>query len=991
MMRKPLRIGTQLLLGFAILLFFVIVLGTVAYVQTHRIHEQTITIYKHPLQVRRALGELDSDILTIRLGMRELMLSENDQQTQSALQMMAQAAANAERQFDIIRQEYLGPQEDLTQAYKAYIAWNAAREESIPLALAGEVSELKARLLPEGLIGVYREDMLKQLHDISLFALNKGDSLYAAANELMARLTIQLILLISALLLLTLLISYHLVKSIRKPLTQINNAVLRFRDGDESSRSPYTKEDEFGVLSSSVNAMADKVQENAALSQNTVRLSQVMLSQDDAATFFRATLCALAELSESQMAAVYLPGEDQAVFELYESLGTDENAKRTFRANSFEGEFGTALYTRRIQHIKNISVDTRFVFNTVEGRFIPKEIIVIPILSGTSVIAVISMATLGEYTPQALSLIDSTLVTLSTRIEGVLAQHRIKQIQHELEQQNRELDAQRHELTVQTSELTQQNTELEMQKNQLNEASRLKTNFLSNMSHELRTPLNSVIALTGVLSRRLAGKIAEEEHRFLEVIERNGKNLLTLINDILDISRIEAGHEEVDISSFHLKELIAEVADMIRSQAEQKNLQLRVSLSDSPLIINSDADKCRHILQNLIGNAVKFTEKGTVSVDAQETQSHIEIHVCDTGIGIAAEHIPYIFDEFRQGDSSLSRRYGGAGLGLAIARRFALMLGGDITVKSTPNKGSDFTLSLPLRFEAEKSETNEHITSMPEYDIQPGFQPAALSAGKTVLLVEDNDVAVIQIKDLVEELGIEVMVARNADEALKQIEQKIPDAMILDLMMPGIDGFKLLEILRNAELTAHTPVLILTAKHISKDELSYLKRNNIHQLIRKGDADRAKLQAAISGLFAHGTAHVKETRRDPEPTGTPTVLITEDNPDNMLTAKALLADRYAVLEARDGPECLQMAKKHMPDLILMDISLSGMSGIEAFQQIRNDPTLAHIPVIALTASAMEHEREAILAYGFDAFIPKPIIEEQFISVINEVLYGKRSI
>ena len=990
-MRKPLRIGTQLLLGFAILLVFVVVLGTVAYTQTHRIHEQTMIIYDHPLQVRRALGELDSDILSIRLGMRELMLSQNDQEVQSALQLMAQAAANAERQFEIIRQMYLGPQEDIAQAYKAYIAWNTARDESIPLALTGRINELKEMLLPEGTIGAYREDLLDQIHVISMFALNKGDSLYAAANELMDKLTMQLIWLISALLLLTLLISYHLVKSIRKPLTQINEAVLRFHGGDVSSRSPYAKENEFGVLSSSINALADRVQDNTALNQNTVRLSQVMLSQDDARPFFRETLCTLAEMTGSQMAAVYLPGEDQVVFELYESLGTDENAKRTFRADSFEGEFGTALHTRRIQHIKTIPSDTRFVFNTINGQFIPREIIVMPILSGNAVIAVISLASLGAYSPQAFNLIDSILVTMSTRIEGVLAQHRIKQIQLELEQQNRELDAQRHELTAQTAELTQQNTELEMQKNQLNEASRLKTNFLSNMSHELRTPLNSVIALTGVLGRKLAGRIAQEEHKYLEVIERNGKNLLTLINDILDISRIEAGHEEVDNSPFHMRELITEVADLIRPQAEQKNIQLRVSLSDSPLLINSDADKCRHILQNLIGNAVKFTENGTVSVDAQQTQDRVEIHVSDTGIGIVPEQIPYIFDEFRQGDSSLSRRYGGAGLGLAIAKRFALLLGGDISVKSNLNMGSEFTLSLPLQFDVEKLESKKQISDTPEYDKPPVAQPAAVSAGNTVLLVEDNDAAIIQIKDLVEEMGIEVMVACNADEALKLIGQKIPDAMILDLMMPGIDGFKLLEILRNAEPTAQTPVLILTAKHISKDELSYLKRNNIHQLIRKGDADRAKLQAAISGMFAHGAEQVKDTRRNVHPTGTPTVLVTEDNPDNMLTAKALLLDRFAVLEAVDGQECLKMTKTHVPDLILMDIALSGMSGIEAFQEIRNDPSLAHIPVIALTASAMEHEREAILAYGFDAFIPKPIIEKQFIAVINEVLYGKRPI
>jgi signal transduction histidine kinase/DNA-binding response OmpR family regulator len=980
MMKKPIRIGTQMLLGFAVLLIFVVLLGATALLQTNQIYQQVVIMYDHPLKVRRALGLLDSAILTERLGVRDLLLKENDQQEQAALQLMAQATIDAEQQFDIIRQQYLGPKEDVSEAYKAFVVWHTTREQITRQALAGEIDAARRSLLPGSPVVAYRADMLSKIQVISRFASNKEDSLYAAASDLRSSLETQFILLISALLLLAGLISFHLLRSIQKPLESINEAILRFHEGDMDSRSPYKTENEFGVLSASINAMADRVQENVVHNRKMTHLAQVMLREDEAQNFFRAMLSALAEHTGAQMAAVYLPSANQAVFELYESIGAGEEAKRTFRVDSFEGEMGAALYTQKIQHIKDIAGDTRFVFHTVNGHFIPKEIIAVPILSGRRVIAMISLATLGAFSPNAFHLIDESLVTMSMRIQGILALRRNKEFQFELERQNRELDAQHYELTAQTTELAQQNSELEMQKRQLDEASRLKTNFLSNMSHELRTPLNSVIALTGVLSRRLAGQIGQEEHDYLDVIERNGKNLLSMINDILDIARIEAGHEDTFISAFNINDLIGEVMEMMLPQAQQKDIQLLFNPLQSAPLVTSDEDKCRHILQNLVGNAVKFTETGAVTLEVHLTREQIRVSVSDTGIGIAPEHIQCIFDEFRQADGSLSRRYGGTGLGLAIAKRYALLLGGDISVKSKPNEGSEFTLCLPLKSDAGKWASDGPEIDRFSNDSKPALPPADMS-GKTVLLVEDNDVAVIQIRDLLEEMGIGVMVAQDATESLTLIEQKIPDAMILDLMMPGIDGFKLLQILRDLERTASTPVLILTAKHISKEELSFLKRNNIHQLIRKGDADREALQRAILSLLAVGVKHAPDAMPEKPRAEKPVVLVTEDDPDNMLTVKALLEDRFTVLEARNAHESVRMAAEHMPDLILMDIALSGTSGIDAFHEIRTLPQLTHIPVIALTASAMTHEREAILAHGLsDAFITQsPSSATQFIT------------
>jgi signal transduction histidine kinase/DNA-binding response OmpR family regulator len=602
------------------------------------------------------------------------------------------------------------------------------------------------------------------------------------------------------------------------------------------------------------------------------------------------------------------------------------------------------------------------------------------------VVAVISLSSIRSFTDESYNFLNSIYDTLNARVDGILVFRTTKHLLRQLEEQNMELEAQKNLLATQSAELTQQNAELEMQKNLLSEASRLKTNFLSNMSHELRTPLNSVIALSGVLSRRLNKKIPADEYSYLDVIERNGKHLLSLINDILDISRIESGREEVEIVSFNVDNLITDITEMIRPQAKQKKIELVQRNSTNELNITSDSHKFRHIMLNLIGNALKFTEKGKVEIDVTQESGSIHIRVSDTGIGIAEQHLEHIFDEFRQADGSTSRRFGGTGLGLAIARKYAHLLGGDITVKSQAGKGSVFTLSLPITYTGEQKSTED-------WPIQ--FKPtlpqlvSTSVAGKAILLVEDSEPAIIQLKDFMEEYGCQVLVAHNAKEALSMMDQTLPDAIILDLMMPDVDGFELLGTIRHAEKTAALPVLILTAKHITKEELQFLKRNNVHQLIQKGDVNPTELLNAVAAMVAPSHHNTNQEINKPQAlSGKPLVLVVEDNVDNMLTVKALLDDKFTVLEAVNGQEGIDCAKKYLPHLILMDLALPGINGIEAFQKIRNDAQLEHIPIIALTASAMTSERVVILAHGFDGYIAKPIDDKVFFGVINKVLFGK---
>ena len=987
---KNMKVSRKLILGFTLILLFVLLMGVVSYRQADQLFQQTETMYEHPLQVRRALDYLMNDISDMRIGIRDLLLTDNEQTIQDTIQATALTSADAEKQFDILKQQYLGQPSDIDETYQNYTLWKTIHEQTIELVLSGKVEEAKRNIYSGGEEETYRINLLASIDKMDQFAKNKSDTLYQTSLELNQTLNTQIVIITAAVLLLSMLILYALIRSVRYPLNEIKDAILRFHSGELDARSVYESQNEFGVLSNAVNDLAEQVQENTTINEKAANLSKIMLGQDDSRKFFQAVLGELSEQTGAQMAAVYLLNEKTNHYDLFESIGTDENAKQSFAADSFEGEFGACILSQKTQQIKSVNEHTPFMFQTVNSTLIPREIVTIPFVTNKNVIAILSLAAVSEFTPQAIKLINHLNAAMSARIEGILAYQKLKENKAVLEKQNQELDTQKSELSAQASELMQQNNELEIQKKQLDEASRLKTNFLSNMSHELRTPLNSVIALAGLLNRKLASKIPDEEYSYLEIIERNGKNLLTMINDVLDISRIESGQEETEITRFDANHSIAEVVQMIQAQAKQKDIALIHNGSDVDLHMISDADKFRHIMQNLIGNAIKFTMTGSVTVTAQQKGSNIEVSVIDTGVGIAAAHIPHIFDEFRQADGSTSRRFGGTGLGLAIAKKYAGLLGGTIQVKSVLDEGSEFLLILPLRYQSENRIVDEGTASENKYAIkQPLVEPANLRLNKNILLVEDNDSAVIQIRDFVDEMGHRVQVARDAGEAFAIIDKQIPDAMILDLMMPGIDGFRVLELLRNAQVTAHIPVLILTAKHVTKEELKFLTRNNIHELIQKGDVDRKGLQNAISGMLYPKTDENKTPKRKAQSfEGRPMVLVVEDNVDNMITIKALLSDEYTVIEAIDGYVGIEKAKEYMPNLILMDIALPGISGIEAYHEIKKIPSLVNTPIIALTASAMDHDREAILMHGFDAFVAKPIVIKDLLTTLGEVLYGK---
>jgi len=843
---KDRKFSKQINIYIGIVFIIVFILIATFYFSVEALWKNTSGLYTNPLAVRSAVGEIKEDVLLLFRDMRQLSAEENQQESEKLIIGLGSYEADIDRQLAILYDRYLGPRSDIDEASDALTQSKAIRSETIRLLRAGQVEEIESRAKSNGVGSMQIDKILGNLAKISDFAMAKSDEFFREAQEYRIRITGQMVFLCVGILVLLVLLGMYIRKSFLPPMAKLTDAIEAIKQGKLDTRIRNDSPNELGELSRAFDAMSETIQRERVYRDNSAIISSAMFKHSTLRPFCQKLLHNLLVTTDSQICAIYFLNESNNQFEHYESIGLKHDTLRSFSAEGKEGEFGAALAAREIQHVMDIPPDVQVVFSTVSGEFKAKEIITIPIVNEDTVISVISLGSIKSFSTDAVRLIQGLVNEITASLIAVLASQRIQEFSQKLQGTNVELEQQARELEMQASELTQQNAELEMQKKQLDEASRLKTNFLSNMSHELRTPLNSVIALSGVLGRRLANKIPEEECSYLEIIERNGRNLLTMINDILDISRIEAGHEEIEITHSNANNMIAEVVTMIQSQAQQQNIELIHISKDTRIVIDTDVSKFRHILQNLISNAVKFTEKGKVEITAAQDGNTLVISVKDSGIGISQENLPHIFDEFRQADGSTSRRFGGTGLGLAIAKKYATLLNGTIAVTSTPDVGSEFTLTLPLHYDA------EHLREgLEELDFNQDAGNRSLPqdipdlSGKTILLVDDNESSIIQIKDLVEGLGCLVHAAHDSVEAFAIIDQGIPDAMILDLMMPDVDGFKVLEILRNAESTANIPVLILTAKHITKEELKFLKRNNVHQLIQKGDVKRLELQQAV--------------------------------------------------------------------------------------------------------------------------------------------------
>ena len=473
-----------------------------------------------------------------------------------------------------------------------------------------------------------------------------------------------------------------------------------------------------------------------------------------------------------------------------------------------------------------------------------------------------------------------------------------------------------------TEQLRETNVELER-------ANRHKSVFLANMSHELRTPLNAIIGFSELLLDDGGSYGRPTQSNFLDRIHGSGKHLLGLINDILDLAKVEAGQMELRPEPVRVSEIIDVVLATIEPLARAKRIETAAHAETAGLVI-ADVGKLKQMLLNLVSNAIKFTpEGGQVTVAARRFKTAVEIAVTDTGIGISEEDLPRIFQEFQQLESGPDRHQQGTGLGLALTRRFAELHGGSIEVRSKPDGGSTFTLMLP--FEAKPTLVALDDGEVPSLDDADGLP--------LVLVVEDDQQsAVLMVRNLARG-GYRAEVVRSGTEALEKARALRPVAITLDILLPDLDGWELLNTLKEDEDTREIPVLVVTV--VDEPELG--RALGAHDYFVKPVDSRALLSRLDHYTF---TSKVRENRV--------TVLAVDDEPSNVERIAALLEPvGFSVLKAYGGAGAIEMARAQLPDLILLDLMMPEVNGFDVVSELKSDPKTSEIPILIVTAKDLD--------------------------------------
>jgi signal transduction histidine kinase/DNA-binding response OmpR family regulator len=643
---------------------------------------------------------------------------------------------------------------------------------------------------------------------------------------------------------------------------------------------------------------------------------------------------------------------------------------------------------------------------------------------------------------------------------------RVQERTESLAQANHELASQKEELLVQQVELSAQQHELRGKNDEVERANRLKSEFLANMSHELRTPLNSIIGFSELLRDDLRAQVEPRHLGYIEDVLDSGRHLLSLINDILDLSKIEAGRLTLTFESVVPAEAIGEACDLMRPAARKKRIEI-VSEVSGRRPLRADPAKLRQVLLNLLSNAVKFSPDGSrILVTAEDGVGVVRLAVRDQGPGIEPELIGRLFQPFVQGENPLVKKHQGTGLGLAICKRLVEQHGGTIEVESERGAGTLFRVIIPAASSGVVARTPEdgrlHVLIADEptangslraslegggyaveelgardvvdvaQEVRPvaividparpssdgglavdrlqrndatrdiplvastaaaaGFvaKPIATAAllervraltspegGADVLVIDDDPTAGALLQAVLTPAGYRVKVVHTGTEGVEAARSAPPHLTIVDLKLPDISGFDVIEALASDPRTRDQPMLVLTAADLEEEERARL-RQRVRAVADKGNILRVELLAAVG----RATGRTREA----SPVRGPTILVVDDHDLNRELARAILERKgYAVAVAEDGEAAVRMAREHVPALILMDLAMPRKDGYTAARELKAEPSTAAVPIVALSALAMRGDEAKALAAGIDAYLTKPIDREALEATVDRFL------
>ncbi|MFD7597896.1 HAMP domain-containing protein [Kitasatospora sp. NPDC059812] len=850
----------------------------------------------------------------------------------------------------------------------------------------------------------------------------------------------------------------NLTRQVRA-IAEVTSAVAA---GDLTRSISVDASGEVADLKDNINAMVGSLRETTRaneeqdwLKTNLASFSALMQGRRDLGVVAESVMDELAPLVGAQCGVFYL-AEDSPVGTVLQLVGSYAfpDGERPTRFRLGESFVGQAARSRRAITVDALPPDYLAASSGL-GRTGALSLVVLPIVVEDQVLGVIELASVQPFTQVHLDFLDQLMETIGVNVNTIIANARTdelldesQRLTAELQVRSQELQARRDELQASNAELEekadllaaqnrdietknleieQARQELEERAHQLSLASKYKSEFLANMSHELRTPLNSLLILAQLLAQNPTRNLSAKQVEYAGIIHSAGSDLLQLINDILDLSKVEAGKMDLNIEAVPLRALLDYVEATFRPLTSQKNLAFTVrTVQQIPAELLTDDYRLRQVLRNLLSNAVKFTEQGRVELRIEPAdETHLPdavrrggpvlaFHVSDTGVGIAPQHVESVFGAFQQADGTTSRKYGGTGLGLSISREIAYLLGGAITVESTLGRGSTFTLYVPAT-RPDLAETGADGARKalgaggtgPSEAPERAPSPPAAGRPRRLLVVEGRPngllslVAENAVADLARSAGaqrrVEIVTTVGAPEAATTLATAPYHCVVLELDLPDSAAATLLAEMERDPALHTVPVLAHNSRGVTTGDEHAVRREGEGPLELISSLDELRERIALH-MSADGPGRVLPPARpadgnpargrggDPVLSGR-TALVVDDDDRNLFAITSILELRgMRVLQAENGLAALEALRAHPGiDVILMDVMMPEMDGYTATAAIRAMPEHEGLPIIAVTAKAMIGDREKSLASGASDYITKPVDADEVIGRIRDHL------
>ena len=870
--------------------------------------------------------------------------------------------------------------------------------------LIGTQDDLVSCYIPIKFINTYKEWILKISVPESYF-LNQANSLLLAFILITALIVFGVFILL-----------WFVTGRISKPLVDFTNNIGIIKtegilEADFIDDKSSIKE--INSLSESFNKMYNALQENFRLRENEKWIQQKQIelnsetnSIEDMKILSKKIITLVTKYLNGHVGALYFfekfEGND---YKYYAGYGVEKDSNFIQRFKEGEGLSGETVLDQKIKYLRDIPDDFLKV-NTTTGSTKAKSLLIIPCVYDNEVKAIIEVGSLCDFTSLQIDLIKRISTSIAVVLTGIMNLTRTKHLLDKVEKQAEELQAQQEELRVSNEELEQQTEtlkrsedalqrqreELEVNNEELEEKSELlekqkkelelnnrklieiqeelkksntyKSQFLANMSHELRTPLNSIMMLSDLLKSNHEKHLTDKEVEYAKIINSSGNDLINLIDDILDISKLEAKGMEVYYEDIEIKDFTKSIRNLFNKQYEKKGIKLNIILDEgTPNMIIGDLKKLKQIVSNLLSNSLKFTEQGEVILRIFRDMDSIVFQVKDTGIGISKNRQRDIFESFKQEDGSIERNYSGTGLGLAISRELAILMNGDLTLVSEKGKGSVFSLILPL-LDLNKSESNinkiqkgilnkndrngtETVISSEEEipDYVDDDRMNIKNGDKTILIIDDDPVFIKSVKELINEKGFKLFAAKTGEHGLFIADYYNPTAIILDIKLPTINGYEVMERMKGNPKTSDIPVFLISAyeeeSKKSKSAANFIRKplsiKKINNLINQID----KLSKRVLNK----------------------VLILGEDEKQKDNIKKYLKNSKSEIEVHECDLCTSCSvalenmidKKY--DCLIIDLQLKDCDVKELIKTIRKNEQISFVPIIIYTSADIDEEEE----------------------------------